>query len=159
MGYQSCRQILSLGAYKPLLLEKTMAMKPSAEKVKSSRAYERAKSKASEYANDPEKLKGLIGDATKKAESNKGPLKEVWDTLMAFFRLLHAYSQGHYREVPTLSLIMIIVSIIYFLSPVDLIPDFIPVAGYLDDAALLGWTMKTVKSDIDNFMSWEQRTI
>jgi uncharacterized membrane protein YkvA (DUF1232 family) len=44
-----------------------------------------------------------------------------------------------------------VATILYFLTPIDLIPDFIIGLGYLDDAALIGWTMNAVKSDVDAF--------
>ncbi|MBS3138245.1 DUF1232 domain-containing protein [Candidatus Woesearchaeota archaeon] len=37
------------------------------------------------------------------------------------------------RRVPRISKILLIVAIVYFLSPIDLIPDFIPIVGQLDD--------------------------
>ena len=39
--------------------------------------------------------------------------------------------------VPVLAKIVIAVVVAYALSPIDLIPDFIPVIGYLDDLLLL----------------------
>lgn len=36
----------------------------------------------------------------------------------------------------------------YFILPVDLIPDFIPVAGYSDDLTALLWVLNTVGSNI-----------
>jgi uncharacterized membrane protein YkvA (DUF1232 family) len=36
----------------------------------------------------------------------------------------------------------------YLLSPIDLIPDFIPVIGQLDDLLLLAWLTKYVRSNI-----------
>jgi uncharacterized membrane protein YkvA (DUF1232 family) len=47
--------------------------------------------------------------------------------------------------------------VVYFVMPVDLIPDFIAGLGFVDDAALLARTMKSVKSDIDDFKTWEER--
>ncbi|GAB3661479.1 hypothetical protein GCM10027596_21520 [Nocardioides korecus] len=32
----------------------------------------------------------------------------------------------------------------YLLSPVDLVPDFVPVAGYADDALILAWVLRSV---------------
>lgn len=40
-------------------------------------------------------------------------------------------------RVPRRARIVIVVVVTYALSPVDLVPDFIPVVGYLDDALLL----------------------
>jgi uncharacterized membrane protein YkvA (DUF1232 family) len=50
-----------------------------------------------------------------------------------------------------------VATILYFLLPTDVIPDWILGLGYIDDAALIGWTMNTVKSDIDGFREWESR--
>ncbi|MBO6226630.1 MAG: DUF1232 domain-containing protein [Shewanella sp.] len=52
-------------------------------------------------------------------------------------------------------MMMIVASVIYFVMPIDLVPDFIVGFGLLDDAALLGWTMKTFSADIDGFLEWE----
>lgn len=41
------------------------------------------------------------------------------------------------KDVPILAKIAIIVAVGYALSPIDLIPDFIPVIGYLDDLILV----------------------
>lgn len=133
-----------------------MANKSTAEKVQSSGAFAKAKNKASEYANDAEKLNDLIDKASKKADSKRsGPLDEIWDSLMACFRLLRAYAKRQYTKIPWQSLLLIIASVIYFVMPVDLIPDFLVAVGFVDDAALLAWTIKAVKSDIDDFRTWE----
>jgi len=100
----------------------------------------------------------LIDNAKNKAESKKqGPLKEVLDSLMALFRLVRAYAKREYLEVPWQSLLLIVATILYFLLPTDVIPDWILGLGYIDDAALIGWTINTVKSDIDGFREWESR--
>ena len=125
-------------------------------KAKNSKANKKAKSKAEEYAKNPEKLNDLIDKASAKASSKQGPLAAVWTQLMACFRLLRAYAKGSYREIPWQSLLMIIASVIYFVMPLDAIPDFLVGLGYVDDAALLGWTIKSVSSDIDDFTTWEQ---
>ena len=41
------------------------------------------------------------------------------------------------RETPVLAKVFAGITVAYALSPVDLIPDFIPVLGYLDDVILL----------------------
>ena len=118
--------------------------------------FARMKNKAAEYLNNPDKLNQLIEKAKNKAESKKqGPLKEVLDSLMALLRLVRAYAKREYLEVPWQSLLLIVATILYFLLPTDVIPDWILGLGYIDDAALIGWTLNTVKSDIDGFREWE----
>ena len=126
-----------------------------AKKAKDSEAYKKAKNKAEQYAGDPGKLNDLIEKASKKANGKKGPLDAVWTQLMACLRLIKAYAKGTYREIPWSTLVMLVASIIYFVMPFDLIPDFLVGLGLLDDAALIGWTVKTFSSDIDAFVEWE----
>ncbi|MCP4979441.1 MAG: DUF1232 domain-containing protein [Gammaproteobacteria bacterium] len=128
----------------------------SGEDVEQSSPFKTAKGKADDYANNPHKLNDLLDHATRKAESRKGPLTEIWDALMTCFRLLRAYANGRYRDIPWSSLVSIIASILYFVMPLDLIPDFILGLGFIDDAVLLGWIVNSVRCDIDDFVEWEK---
>jgi len=121
-------------------------------------AVEKTKSKAEEFARDPDKSRQLLVKALNKAraqDKNRGPLDSVWQSLTALFRLLQAYSRHEYTDIPWGSIVMVVVAIIYFVSPIDLIPDFIPVAGFVDDAAVIAFVIKQVKTDLDKFVAWE----
>jgi uncharacterized membrane protein YkvA (DUF1232 family) len=52
------------------------------------------------------------------------------DALMLWFASRHP-------ETPWLAKLLCVVAVAYALSPIDLIPDFIPVLGFVDDALLL----------------------
>jgi uncharacterized membrane protein YkvA (DUF1232 family) len=41
------------------------------------------------------------------------------------------------KRVPRISKVLIVLAVAYFFMPFDLIPDFIPVIGYLDDAVIV----------------------
>lgn len=119
---------------------------------------DKKKNKAEEYLRDPEKSKKLLDEALKKAddkEGKKGPLHNVWNSLTAMFRLFQAYLRHEYTRIPWGSIVLIVVAIIYFVSPFDLIPDWIPVAGFIDDAAVIGFVLKQINSDLDAFLKWE----
>lgn len=129
---------------------------PKPEKAVKSPAFQQAKSKAEEYARDPEKAKKLIDEAMKKAKGkNKGPLGEVWRYLTALIRLTRAYFSKQYTDVPWQTIVLAIAALIYFVSPIDLIPDFIPGVGYLDDVAIISFVVASIKADLDNFLEWE----
>ena len=100
----------------------------------------------------------MIDKASKKADGKQGPLDAIWLQLMACFRLIKAYAKGTYRDIPWSSLVMLVAAVIYFVMPIDLIPDFIVGFGLLDDAALLGWTVKKFSADIDAFIEWERES-
>ena len=134
-------------------VRKTKPTKKEIEKV-----IEKTKSKAEEYARDPNKAKKLLDDAVKKTknyEKNRGPLAEVWSYMTALFRLLRAYIRKDYRDIPWGSIVLVIVAIIYFVSPIDLIPDIIPAFGIVDDAAVIAFVVAQIKADLDNFLAWE----
>ena len=48
-----------------------------------------------------------------------------------------------------------VVAIIYFVVPIDLMPDWIPLAGFVDDAAVLVFVIAQIKSDLDKYLKWE----
>ena len=70
--------------------------------------------------------------------------------------LVKNYVQGKYTTVPYGTILAVLSALIYFLSPIDIIPDFIPLAGYLDDMAVVGLCMNMVKIDIETYDKWRQ---
>jgi uncharacterized membrane protein YkvA (DUF1232 family) len=71
-------------------------------------------------------------------------------------RLVKAYALGEYREIPWKTLLIVIAAILYFINPIDLIPDLIPVAGLTDDVGILIWVYNSLSAEIDKFLVWEQ---
>jgi uncharacterized membrane protein YkvA (DUF1232 family) len=114
-----------------------------------------SKEEAKRLIGDKEETTKKIDEAFKKASENKGKLEEVWGFLQLFFSISRDFINGTYKEVPTGSIIAIIASLIYFLSPIDLIPDFIPVVGYIDDIFVLGLVFNQVKSDLERYEKWK----
>jgi len=130
--------------------------KPTKKQI--AEVIEKTKTKAEEYARDPSKAKKLLEDAVKKTRDftgNRGPLTEVWGYLTAFFRLLRAYIRKDYRDIAWGPIVLVIVAILYFVSPLDLIPDTIPGIGHIDDAAVIAFVVAQTKIDLDNFLAWE----
>lgn len=119
----------------------------------------KGRTRAERYKNDPEAANALLEEAMKKGGKKggkKGPLAEVWDSLQTLIRMVRAYFNGSYEEVPWETIALAIVAVAYFVLPFDLIPDFIPVAGYFDDAAVIAAVIKSIDSDLDQFALWEQ---
>jgi uncharacterized membrane protein YkvA (DUF1232 family) len=119
---------------------------------------EKKRTKAEDYLRDPEKSKELLEQAVKKAnqkEEKKGPLTDVWNSLNALFRLFKAYTRHEYTRIPWGSIVLVVVAIIYFVSPLDLVFDWIPFAGFIDDAAVIGFVLKQISTDLDDFLKWE----
>lgn len=126
------------------------------ERAIRSASYKKAKEKAAEYIDSPQKLDELLQEAGDKARSSKGWLGEIWEKLTACLRLLKAYAKGEYRDIPLKSILIIVAAIVYFVMPLDLLPDFIFGLGLLDDAGVIAWTLAIVSSEIDKFIEWEK---
>ncbi len=130
--------------------------KPAPQGATRSRAFRNAMSEAKDYAADPERLKGLIDEAVKKARRMpKGPFKESWAYFLAMLRLLRAYYAGSYRRIPWHTVLLIIAAVIYVVNPMDFIPDVLFGVGLLDDATVLAFALRAVKDRLDAFMGWE----
>ena len=46
--------------------------------------------------------------------------------------------------------------VVYLISPLDIIPDWIPLIGVLDDLALLALAMPMLISEAEKFVAWEE---
>lgn len=113
--------------------------------------------KAKEYANDKNKAKKLVYEAMKKAnqeKGKKGPIDDVWEKIQLLFGLVKDWATGEYKDVPIKSIVIIIVAILYFLNPIDLIPDAILGIGLADDAFVLGLVFKQVSCDLETYEAW-----
>ncbi len=73
----------------------------------------------------------------------------------ALVHMARAVATGRYRALPKRSLVAVVAALLYFLDPLDLIPDFIPLIGLADDAAVLLWVASRVRKDLDAFLQWE----
>ncbi|MEN2767375.1 YkvA family protein [Ornithinibacillus xuwenensis] len=110
--------------------------------------------KANEYYADNEKTEKLVRDAKAKSEKNKSALGDAWEKIQLLFELVGSWRKGEYRAIPKKSIIMIIATIIYFVSPVDLLPDFIVGLGLFDDAAVISFTFKQIANDLEKYRAW-----
>ena len=133
-----------------------MRKKVSGEKVERSSFFKSARQRALEYVKNPGKLNSLLDQAWKKTEARRDQLGEIRDSFRACLRLLRAWASGNYREIPWDSLVAIAAAVIYFVMPVDMIPDFILSLGLIDDVALFTWILSSVKNDVDHFIEWEK---
>ena len=125
---------------------KTLPTEPRAEDLEN----------AKKLIDDPEATVGAVDETRSKADRVKQALGEAYDVVCAFARLVLAYVRGEYRDVSLRTILLILAALAYFLSPFDVIPDFILVLGYTDDVALLLATAKSCKTEIDAFLAWEK---
>ncbi len=80
----------------------------------------------------------------------------LWSDLPLLVRLLKAWKNGRYRGLSVRTLASLAAALLYVLSPVDLIPDFLPGIGLIDDAAVLMLLLHSMAQDLAAFRLWEQ---
>jgi len=83
----------------------------------------------------------------------------MWTKLLTLFRMVKAHFSGSYKDLGQTKVMMGIGVILYFILPFDVVPDFIPFAGYMDDASLLAWFIKTYAKEVDKFQQWESNNL
>jgi uncharacterized membrane protein YkvA (DUF1232 family) len=76
--------------------------------------------------------------------------------LPLLMRLLRAWKAGVYRGLSPRTVLACIGALVYLVSPVDLVPDFIPGIGFLDDAVVLGLVLQSLAQDLAAYRVWEQ---
>lgn len=128
---------------------------PTEESNKKPKGFKAAKEKAKQIIGDDKKLSQLLDDGQKKAKEKQEKLKSVWSDFQTLFRLIKAWWRKEYTSVPWKTILYAIAAIFYFVNPFDVVPDFIPALGLLDDLTLITFVINSLKKDIDQFINWE----
>ena len=81
---------------------------------------------------------------------------DKFQVIPVMISLVKNYVQGKYTTVPYGTILGVLSALVYVLTPIDIFPDFIPLAGYLDDMAVVGLCMNMVKTDIEAYHKWRQ---
>lgn len=89
------------------------------------------------------------------AVARKGPrLGQLREDVKLLQSLCLAWWRGEYRAISPKALVTIVAGLLYFVSPIDAIPDWLLGVGFLDDIAVLGWVLKTVADELARFRAW-----
>jgi len=102
------------------------------------------------------KIPALLLAVARKSSSKRGLLKGLREDLTLLQALCVAWWRGEYRAISPNALIAIVAGLLYFLSPIDAIPDWLPGLGFVDDLAVLSWVMRKWSAELDAFKAWKQ---
>ncbi|MEP0985541.1 YkvA family protein [Ekhidna sp.] len=115
--------------------------------------------KAKKTATDKDAMKATLSNAGNKLKSlakNSNELQEFKSKLEILMRMFQAHLSREYRAFPISTIILIVFALVYFITPTDLIPDFIPAVGFTDDASVVFLIVKKLNRDIKKFHRWEE---
>jgi uncharacterized membrane protein YkvA (DUF1232 family) len=105
-------------------------------------------------SKDVEKVLTKSEEIRRQFES-EGPLSKFVDDCKLLLAAVKDYWHGKYRRIPYWSIAAIVVALLYVLNPFDLIPDFIPVFGQIDDAAVVAACLLLVRQDLQKYKKWK----
>ena len=88
--------------------------------------------------------------------TSDGPLSKYMEDIKLYFQMLHDIFTGKYKKVPVGTIAAIIGTLLYVICPVDLIPDLIPVVGYLDDAAVVAACLSATSYDLMEYKKYRK---
>lgn len=82
-------------------------------------------------------------------------VKLLTEPVRIFIRMIKAHFSGEHKIAFT-TLGLIVLAMVYFLSPVDLIPDFLGFFGFADDLSIVLAVYAKVKDEVESFLEWEK---
>ena len=127
----------------------------SKKNVSEEEAKEQVKAGADKVKNeDVEKVLNRQKEIEEKFKGN-GPLGKFVEDVKILFSMVQDYWNKKYTEVPWWTIAAIVTALAYVLSPIDLIPDFIPVVGYVDDAAVVAACLALINTDLQTYKEWK----
>jgi len=112
--------------------------------------------RAEEILRNPKELLHLLTLAERRlARVDAGRLTPVKKEVQTLLRLMRAYGEGRYRDLSGKDLALAGLALFYLVSPLDVLPDFLP-GGFVDDAAVVGFILKKIRTELSAFEAWER---
>lgn len=123
------------------------------EEEKINKKFESFKNK--EYSED------ILNDVFEKEEAinekmDAEKLKAFADDVKIFFSMLKDFFTKKYTDVPVGTIMSLAGTLLYIFLPIDIIPDFIPGIGFIDDAAMIALCIRMAKLDLEKYRAWKE---
>ena len=126
---------------------------------KQNRAFSVARQAAGRVIQRRVRVYRLTRRAYAKLAKREGALGEAADDLRTLLRLTRTWIRREYRVVPWRALLYAVAALIYFVNPVDLIPDALVGLGFVDDVAVVGAVAAALRHELERFRRWENNRL
>ncbi|WP_377891424.1 YkvA family protein [Alkalihalobacillus sp. R86527] len=119
--------------------------------------FKKMTQKAVSVVKDKDQLKEVSLESLKKGALYKGKkgMNDMVVDVKTFSRLVQEVRKGEYKDISRKAVIMIVGGLLYFISPLDAVPDFLAGVGLLDDVAVIGFVAGQLKQELEKFREWE----
>ncbi|GII95603.1 DUF1232 domain-containing protein [Sinosporangium siamense] len=91
-------------------------------------------------------------------EVNKPGAPPIGARIRAVPRLVRGVAKGDYPHMGRGKLAMMALGVLYIISPIDIIPDFLMLIGVADDFGLLLWLTGSLLGESGRFVQWEDQS-
>ena len=119
------------------------------------RRFEEFRRRADALVESPGRLERLSRQAAGKlSAAGGGKFREMRDQLTLGIALVRAWLSGDYREVSRTTIVAVAAALLYFVVPLDVIPDFLLGWGFIDDAAVLAYVFSHLKNEVEAFRTF-----
>lgn len=114
--------------------------------------------KAKYLIDHPEKISAVLEKASSLCDS----LSELriigkhFKEASLICSMLNDYICKRYTQIPTATVITLLAAVLYFVSPIDIIPDFLPLIGHLDDMIIFGFVQDAARADLKKYEKWKK---
>jgi len=128
------------------------------EQVLSSLFFKKSMRRASRMSRNLPSILRLLQQTLRKTNTlgASNTLNLLRMKIVTLSKMLKLYAIGEYRELSTQSLLIILATLVYFVLPIDLVPDFLPMVGFADDIALVVFIFQKLQDEIESFERWEK---
>ncbi len=121
------------------------------------RTLDKATHNAESIISNSRKRGKLLDTATRIASSGKYALQfsAIKEKISPLIRMVRCTVSKEYLDTPWQTVVSITAALIYFVSPFDAIADFLPLIGFVDDAAVISVVFASISKDVEKFITWE----
>ena len=99
---------------------------------------------------------GVLRNRRKRAQKGPGPVGNPIQRAKALPRLWKAWRSGKYPDLPRSQVTLWALALVYLVSPIDVLPEFLPLIGVTDDAGMLVWLLSSVSIASGSYLRWEK---
>lgn len=119
------------------------------------KTLEKGMKTAEEVLDNKEKQEAFLAKVKNKMKTIP-MVGNVLSNVPIMFKLVNSFFKEEYTDIPRKQLLITISALTYLIAPIDLIPDFIPVVGFLDDMAMVSACIKLTKPELDKYLAWRE---
>ncbi|NQD95098.1 DUF1232 domain-containing protein [Pseudomonas sp. CrR25] len=102
------------------------------------------------------RLPGLLLAVARKSDRPGQRFTELKEDLHLLQSLCLAWWRGEYRVLNPQALLAVVAGLVYFVTPMDALPDWLLGVGLVDDLAVLAWVLRTWSEELAAFRTWRE---